>query len=337
LRPDRRAYLLRPAFIAGMIAAAVVVGAYQLMASRYAALPSMLLRPALDVLFYPRHLPEILGLPLLVIAWGGLVIFFVAPERRVCGLLLLWFLTWTAFCTLIAAKEPRYFFFALPPLAFAAVRFFTRPTSAGAERPFAWKRDAPRFVLLAALVLTQAILARTKLPGRLPDYAPAVAEVAATPDADLVLVDAVRDGQFVFDIYRSPAARDKIIPLRASKLLYARAARMQYGGQVFVETEQDIVGFLDRYGIRYIVIESALPRTPYADADPSPRKLLRRLLADDPRFVLLKSWPLRCGDPAWDDVELRLYAYPTCPPRQSPEIKLSFPAMGREITFDLPY
>ncbi|MFH1419159.1 MAG: glycosyltransferase family 39 protein [Planctomycetota bacterium] len=338
LAGDRRRYLLRPAFIIPVVVAFAVIVGYTAFARLHAALPSTLLRPSTDdLLFYPRHMPEIVGWPLLPLAVLGLGTLIAAPDRRARGLLLLWFLAWVAFSTAISAKEPRYFFFALPPLMFAAVRFLLPQARRGErEQLIRWKTDAVRLALLVALVCTQAGLALARSTGRLPDYGPAVAALADRPDADLVLVDAVRDGQFVFDAYRNNRTRGRIIPLRASKLLYARAARMKYSGQIFARTEQDIIDLLDKYGIRYIVIESALPRTHYTDADPLPRKLLRRLLAEDPRFRLVDAWPLRCGDPIWDHVELRLYAYSDCPPRSSDTITLSFPGMGREITFRIP-
>ncbi len=335
---DRRDYLLRPAFIIPVVVALAVIVGYTTLARPYAALPATLLKPSADdLLFYVRHMPEIVGWPLLPMVLLGLGTLITAPDRRARGLLLLWFLAWALFSTIISAKEPRYFFFALPPLMFAAVRFLMpRGGDGEPESPLRWRTDAPRLTLLAVLVCTQVGLALARSTGRLPDYSPAVAALAERPDADLVLVDAVRDGQFVFDTYRNEATRGKIIPLRASKLLYARAARMKYSGQIFAHTEQDIIDLLDKYGIRYIVIESALPRTHYTDADPLPRKLLRKLLAEDSRFQLLDDWTLRCGDAIWDDVELRLYTYSDCPPRTSDTITLSFPGMGREITFRLP-
>lgn len=131
-------------------------------------------------------------------------------------------------------------------------------------------------------------------------------------NADLVLIDAVRDGQFIFDVYQNSASRDKIIPLRASKLLYARAAREKYDYQQFVNSPEEIVALFNRYGIRYAVIESEYPTTHYADADPPPRKMLRELLAHDSRFTLVESWPMKCGDPIWDSVKLQLYEYRDC-------------------------
>jgi 4-amino-4-deoxy-L-arabinose transferase-like glycosyltransferase len=334
--PGRRAYLLRPAFIVSLgLSIGLIVG-YWLATRRYTALPASLLRPSLDLLYYPRHLPEILGWPLVPVALLGVGTFLLEPDRKARALLLLWLAAWYIFSATIAAKEPRYFFFALVPLMFAAVRFFLPAGAAGRSEPaLTVKSDAARVALLVALVCTQAVLARVKSTGRLPDYADAVSQLASIPDADLVLVDAVRDGQFVFDVYRNPAAR-RIIPLRASKVLYARAARSQYGYQQLVRDADEILDLLNKYGIRYIVIESWLPKTAYTDADPAPRQMLRQLLAEDDRFVLLGRWPLRCGDPAWDDVELRLYAYPDCPKRKGDRITFPFPGMGREVTFHIP-
>jgi len=73
---------------------------------------------------------------------------------------------------------------------------------------------------------TQAFLAVHAHPGNPPSYQPAVDALIASGNANLVLIDAVRDGQFVYDLYANEQARASLIPVRASKLLYARAARM---------------------------------------------------------------------------------------------------------------
>lgn len=344
-------YCPRPAFVSGMLIAGLIIGGYIVATRKYTALPAQLLRPSLDVAGLAHWPAEILGWPLLPIAILGLGTMMLMPDRGPRGLLLLWFVAWTGFSLSIAAKEPRYMFFSLPPLMFAAVRFCMRSPRVAAgvltgeegaahpsitNRPLTWKEDRPRLLLLAALVMVQAMLARWHWTGHLPTYAGAASAVAARPDADLVLVDAVRDGQFIFDVYQDPEARSRIIPLRASKLLYARAAREKYDYQQFVESPADVVAMLGRYGIRYIVVESGYPTTPYADADPPPRKMLRELLAGDTRFALVDAWPLDCGDPIWDGIELRLYEYRECPPRKDKRIRLSIPAMGREVEFELP-
>jgi glycerol uptake facilitator-like aquaporin len=327
----RGSYMRQGRFIGPVLLAAICIGAYHLWARQYAALPGQLLRPDFDLSQAINWPGEILGWPLLGVAALGMVTLIARPLNCTHLLLLLWFGAWTGFCLSISAKEPRYFFYAIIPLCFAAPRFLMAP-----ERMIVWRRDRGRIVLLSLLVASQWTLTRSQFVGPLPDYAPAVCELAGRADADLVLVDAVRDGEFVFDIYQNKEAQQRLIPLRASKVLYARAAREKYSYQQFVQTPDEIVGLLNRYGIRYIVIESQLPETPYVDADPPPRKLLRELLRSDPRFKLERAWPLRCGDPAWNDVRLCLYSYPGCPPRTSKNLSMSFPAMNREIILQLP-
>lgn len=334
------AYLARPSIWLSFVVAGAMIAAYTAFARPYAALPAQLLRPNLDFSGMAHWPAEILGWPLLPIALLGLVTLLIGTWRGPRGLILLWFVAWTGFSLCIAAKEPRYFFFSIAPLCLAAPRFFLRAgrgdDAKSADRPLAWQTDGTRLILLTLLVIVQAALSLQKDTGPLPDYSPAVAALAERPDADVVLVDAVRDGQFILDAYRNPSTRERIIPLRASKVLYARAAREKYNYQQFVDSPGEIVALLDRYGIRYVVIESQLPDTPYRDADPPPRQMLRDLLATDTRFKLIARQPLGCNDSAWRDVELRVYAYPACPPRKTDSIKLSFPAMNRAIELKLP-
>ncbi len=333
---EARRYFLRGGFIVSVSLSVLLIGCYLVVAGRFAALPAFLLKPSLDFSGMAGWPVEMLGWPLLPLAILGLGTFVLKSDRGARGLLLLWFVGWTGFSLLIVGKEPRYLFYSIPPLAFAAVRFCLPSERRGASRPLSVPTDAARFILLGLLVVVQVVLGRSGSTGRLPTYAGAVRELVRRPDADLVLVDAVRDGQFILDVYLDDDARDRIVPLRASKVLYARAARERYGYEQFVRSGREIIELLDRYGIRYIVLESRLPDTAYVEADPPPRMMLRELLGTDERFRLVRSWPLACGDRIWDNVELRLYEYPGCPARTSHSIRLSIPGMGREVTIELP-
>lgn len=324
---DRRRRLARPAAIVAGVAAAFVLVAYYVVARRYAALPQTLLRPDFtDLYFYFRHLGETAGWPIVALAVVGLWHAYRAGERHRLRLSLLWFGAWVAFSSLIAHKEPRYFFFALPPLTYwaaACARVQLGRFSAGA-------------VIVAWVIGLQALGAVRSLPRHLPRYDDAVQTLLAQDDADLVLVDAVRDGQFVLDAFVDPVARERLIPLRANKLMWARAARERFGYRQLVNSPDEIAALLDRYGIHYVLMESALPVTPYVEADPPPRQMLRTLVADRDRFELVASWPLRCADRAWNDVELRLYRYTRCPPRTADRVTLPMPSMGGELTLPLP-
>lgn len=333
--PLGRKRLRQVGTLAAGLGALAIVGCYFVLARRVTALPGQLLQLDLDdPLYYFTKLGEIVGWPTVALAVAGVVGLLrergrfgaAEPGGPMPGLLALWFAAWAGFSTLIAAKEPRYFFFALPPLviwAASCASIVVARFSLGA-------------VLVSWVAGLSAVAAWRDPPVRLPRYDAAVASLVARGDADLVLVDAVRDGQFVVDAWLNPAARERLIPLRASKLLYARAARERYGYEAFVHEPRDVLALLDRYGVRYVLMESALPVTHYIEADPPPRRLLREVVADAERFEWLETWPLRCGDPAWDAVELRLYRYRHAPPRTSDAVTLPIPGMGRKITIPLP-
>jgi len=327
LERTSRERMKRPGAIVAGIAALLIIAGYSLFARRYAALPGRLTRfDAADAGYYFRHLDEITGWPMALLAVVGLVALMRSRSSVSGGLLEMWFLGWVGFSSLIAAKEPRYFFFAIPPMAIWAAScasIYLGRFSAGA-------------VVTGFVAGLSLWTAWRSPPVRLPRYEAAVRELAARPDAELVLVDAVRDGQFVVDAYVEPQARERIIPIRASKLLYARAARERFEYEQYVQSPSEIAALLDRYGICYVVMESELPQTEYFEADPPPRRMLRRLVADGTRFELIESWPLRCADGAWDEVELRLYRRRECAARRAEEIELRFPGMGRSVTIPLP-
>lgn len=327
LDPLARARMKRPAsIISGCLAAAVLAG-YFLFARRYAGLAGRLLAfDASDPFYYFGKIGETAGWPMTLLAAIGILSLIRSRTSPSGGLLPLWFLAWTGFASLIVAKEPRYFFFALPPLAIWAAScsgIYLARMSLGAVAT----------ALVAGLMLVSAW---REPPARLPRYEAAVRALLDRGDADLVLVDAVRDGQFVVDAYTDPAARNRLIPVRASKLLYARPSRERYGLTEFVHSQQDILKLLDRYGIRYVLIESALPKTRYSEADPPARGVLRQTVADPTQFEWLATWPLRCADPAWNEVELRLYRYRNCPPRTADRITIPIPGMSADVTIALP-
>ncbi|MCB9858198.1 MAG: glycosyltransferase family 39 protein [Phycisphaerales bacterium] len=364
-----RRWLLRRATIFGFGFAALVVVAYGRLSEPYAGLASELLQLDVDALWYARHAEEIFGWGILAAAGIGVVSRLCILATRAGGLsnfgqsegvaatpacsltvavrngvtpggalrpawlFAIWFVSWYAFSSAIEAKEPRYLFFALPPFVVLAAFGIAALGRIGArERGVAWRVG----LLAGLLVIGNCVYAVASSRGRLPSYAPAVELLVERGDADLVLVDAVRDGQFVLDVYENDAARGRIIPLRASKLLYARAARMKYGGELLVESEAEIVALLDQLGVRYVVMESRSPRTQDATIDPAPRKLLRSLVSDASRFALRGQWPLACDDPDWDDVSLRVYEYLACPPRSTNRVRISVPAMGRDVEIELP-
>ena len=281
-------------------------------------------------LWYDLRVGSILGWPAVV----GLVIAIVALAAnpgcvRRCSLPLIWLVLWWLICVVLAAKEERYFFYAVPAVAVLI--------AAGLDQFDAARRfGVGGRVALAVLCGVQVVVAVATPPRRLPTMRPTVDYLARQADADLVLVDSVRDGQFIFDVRTTPGTGDRLIPMRASKFLYSRSARTRYDYQAHVNTPDELRAWLDQYGIHYVVIEDRLPVTNDPSWDTPQRVMLRETLRDYKRFAPVFGQSLSGDDPAWKDVQLVTYRYLDAKPRQTDTIKVSIPAMGREIILPLP-
>lgn len=280
---------------------------------------------------YFQWCDEILGWPLIVACLIGMAAIIVQRQWQGIRFVLLWFgIVWLQ-QTLVAWKEPRYLFFAIPAVTLLTGRGWTY-----------WprRRKVPVGLVVLTLLIGYQFVSGVMTPTRrLPDYAAAVQLLVQRGDADVVLVDAVRDGQFVFDVRSNPGAADRIITLRGSKMLYSRAARARWRHTTHRDTPEKITELLHQYGIRYIVVESQLPDMPEAaraDWDEPAAKVLRSMLTDTDRFELIGRFPLDCGDPAWADVELRVYHHRQAPPRQLRTIVVPIPAMNKEVKLTLP-
>jgi len=277
-------------------------------------------------LHYPLRIGQIVGPVTLTLAVLGIVGLVLARRRGLLLLLLVWLGAAYLACTIPAWKELRYGFWLLLPAAMLA----------GAGLVSALPGKA-RYAAVAAALLGGAFQVSKDLSRpvyRLSDYSDAVRWLSLQGDADVVLIDGLREGQFVWDLRRDPPAAARILPLRASKVLYSWAARRRWMYSEYVKSEQDIVELLSRFGIRYIVVEWRLPEG--ADPqqyDPPPRRMLRHLLETDERFELAASWPIR-DDPAWRNVELRIYRW-DAPHRSESFIEIPIPAAGRTIKVPL--
>jgi 4-amino-4-deoxy-L-arabinose transferase-like glycosyltransferase len=292
--------------------------------------------------WYLLRTPSILGWPIMVaLAVASIGVLADVAVRRQALLPVLWAVGWWLISTIIAAKEERYLFFAVPAVALLVGAGLQQLYS---RAPDSWRSFFPAAVCSLALLFA-GISAVTTPAMRLPHMKPTVEHLAGLADADLVLVDAVRDGQFIFDVRRlQPRGRRSadagIIPLRASKLLYSRAARTRYAYQQHVETTDEIVELLDRLGIHYLVLENRLPTAgqpgePPVDEDRSwdtpPRFMLRELVEDSTRFERVFTQPMKGGDPVWDDVSLVTYRYKDAPARSTDGVRIPIPAMGRDV------
>jgi len=335
-----------------LIVALLVIVGYSAVTSPYNALGPQLIagsppfKHLLDITtwtWYFERLPQITGWPMLI---GFLAILLIIPaiakkNQRIpfadkqiehfiktLRLPVIWFCLWWLIGTVFAAKEERYFFFAVPAMGILV--------AAGLSLADGRKQFGVGSAALAVLCIIQVGYAIRQPLYRLPSMKSTVDFLVKQNDADLVLVDAVRDGQFIFDARTTPDARNRIIPMRASKFLYSRAARTRYDYQAHINTPEELYDWLDEYGVRYVVIENRLPATTDASWDTPPRMILRKALTNSRKFQHVFTQSLAGDHPGWQDVWLDTYRYRDAKDRQTNSIKIRIPAMNKELILNLP-
>lgn len=318
----------------------VSLGVYDRLTARYADFSRFLvtgrppwihLRSLETYTQYVRWFDEIFGVPFMLVWMIGLIVIIARWRWRGCRFTLAWLVLVWLQQTLVAWKEPRYLFFALPAAALLAGRGWTLLPR--------WRKFPLGFIPVGCLICYQFAGGMLTSPQRLPDYSRAVRLLAERGDADVVLMDGVRDGQFVFDVRTNADTAGRIITLRGSKVLYSRAARGRWRHTTHRGYPEEIVKLLDHYGIRYVVVESQLPAIPEEardDWDEPASRVLRKLLADTSRFERIGRFPLKCDNPIWDDVELCVYHYRDAPQRSGKSVTIPIPALEKDVVVDLP-
>jgi len=326
--------------IIGAVAGGIVLG-YLLFAARYARLSSVLVwdESWFDLLgirnwtYYPAALPKILGWPGLAFAVIALALVIVGSKTKHIRLPIVWAGIFYLFASIIAYKEPRYFYFITPVAAVVIAAGFSL-----AVKGTHLKRSC--HALLCLLICWQFLAGWHAKCDRPADYRAAADLVHAgnpTGETELVLVDAVRDGQFVFDLRQAQGHDGKCYVLRGSKVLYSRAARVRWYYSEYVKTHADVLKLIDTYGIRYIIVESGPPDVDDWQAYfPPPSTLLRQVLSDAKRFEKIAGYPISNDHVSpWKNVRLEVYRNHRPTRRKTDHLTIPVPAAGKTLQIPL--
>ncbi len=317
------------------IISSVIIICYIMFSSKYAALSKLLVRgdnwhhlcQLSSWLFYVRALPKIFGIPVLALAVAGLLIAAVNNQLRALRIVIVWAIVFYLFATIISYKEVRYFYLIAP----AGVLMASCGISAGlADTKLSWLGR----VILMLLFALQAAIGWNESPKRLNDYAKAAEIVIRHSDTNFVLIDATREGQFIFDMRRLQGFNGRMFTMRGSKLLYSRAARKRWRYSEHIKSQKDILQLIRHYAIRYIIVESNPPDVPdWQDYFPPPSQKLRKLLHNKHLFSKIAEFPIsgRKDDKIWHNVRLQVFRYRGRLKLELRTIKIPVPSMGQDI------
>ena len=141
-------------------------------------------------------------------------------------------------------------------------------------------------------------------------------------DTGLILFAGKHDGNFIFNLRALDPEKEKAV-LRADKILVSMAVHKSFGMVSYVQSTDDVIQLIDRYGIGIVVIESR-------DVVDLPEfKLLAKAL-DDPRFQIIQEIPILSNVPEFSDLAVRVYRYLE-KKEQAGDLVIPLPHMGMEI------
>jgi len=265
-------------------------------------------------LYYPSHLPQMLGWPAFVLAGIGLAVVLLARppelERGVARLMLYWLLAGYLFFSAIGVREPRHFLPVLVPLVFLASAAIHRLAPAARSAPLACALALGTFVYSLFLYPPPAVAGYKEVA----DY---VADHAA--QNTIVLFSGYRDGNFVFNIRAREDRRDLFV-VRADKLLLRISVERERGvGQVGLSEEQ-IATLLRDLGVGLIVVQPGF----FEDLREMQRfaAVLKR-----PDFERVATFPITAPG-THEDLEIQIFrpTYAVVPHRQ--KLELEIPLFG---------
>lgn len=281
---------------------------------------SQLLSPARWGQFWSA-LWDVCGLPLILAILVGVAFRLLRTKGALQDpLIFLWLGASYLFTTVVIGggpgNVPRYTMYALPALTLLACMPLSRPIMENVHI----RRVA--FMFLITLVGWNSYAAWAKPHPYVTGYKQMAEFVARQEDTGLILFAGKHDGNFIFHLRALDPRKEKAV-LRADKILVSMAVHKSFGTVSYVQSTEDVVRLIDRFGIGVIVIESR-------DIVDLPEfKLLAKAL-DDPRFQVIQEIPILTNVPEFSDLSIRAYRY-LAKKEQAGDLVIPLPHMGMEI------
>ena len=307
-----------------------------------------------SVLYYLQHLPGQVGAMCLagigaLIAGAALRWSAGQPARgrsagrRGAGYAALWIAGCYVLLTFVVVhKEPRFILIWVPGLALLGASGFAR---------LAEERKVGRWATVAVTAMLGGQLAACGAGWRhdpwalAAPYVSGTAEVArqlaASPPGTVVFYSGQLNGNFIFHMRRSDPGRNVVV-LRDSKLLFSVATIRAFGGEtIHAGTQDEILGILRDYGVRYVVLEEPQPHIEDGGQCPGKKHGLERVL-NALRGLLLRSGHLeeRQGHPVAvrgvpGPERCRVFEFRKMEPARAETLRIDVPASGRVIEIPL--
>jgi len=266
------------------------------------------------LLFYPAALVQDLGWPLLLLSGLGMLLAPRLAKPEAARLMFAWILACYCFFTPIGSREGRYVFYWLPAFLFFAAVPFTSQYA----RP--WLRRAAAVAALVVFALSLRAAWRYERP-YLEGFAPLAHKLVMSAEPGVILYDGPIPGNLAFHL-RAYDPERRFILLR--KGLYVTQVQKAINYQELVTNREEIRDLLNRYGIRFIVVDE------HVSLEWPIQRILRDYL-QTPEFRLVQRFPVETNMPDWKNRTLLLYENLDVKPRTDPFLQVRVLSLGRDI------
>jgi len=149
--------------------------------------------------------------------------------------------------------------------------------------------------------------------------------IVLNEDNHPVLCDAYLDGNFIAYMRKYDHSKQQII-FRGDKILFVSTIYYRYIKETYAETEEDIYKILDRYSIRYILVDDLFLEIPQ-------KTLLRKILHNGEKFRHIHTYQISTNVKSFENAGLNLYEYLDYNTDYNQNLKVSLPVMETAFSF----
>jgi len=199
-----------------------------------------------SMLFYPRSLPELVGVFVLAAAMVGAVLSFYRVIDHT-WFLAAWLLVGMAMVTTASLKTPRFAYVVIVPLVVWASMAFGRVL---AVIPFPKWRNG----VCIAIVVYVAYRGFERPVSDGPDFGAVVHAHQVQIKGEVVLFSGLRDGDFVFSV-REQIPWRKCVVMRGSKLFYTCIAGPDLDMVPYSQTQEDLAETMRQFAFPQVFVE----------------------------------------------------------------------------------
>jgi len=231
-------------------------------------------------------LPQSISVPILILSISGLIVaatkhgWKVFSEYRTeIAFLVSWLLVCYLLMTLIQIKEPRHGFFWLPLFAIPAAWFLYHGLGVIISGKF--KHAVSVLMILSLFVINVHASPRNWSEG----FLKPAEYITDNWEGSALLTSIIGDGPLIFHIRTlDPDRRYRIY--RSVKVFESMMVYSKWHQETFLETPEEFLDSLRRWGIRDILVEIEMP-------DMSPADSIIRTTLTKPEFKKIMDFPVR--------------------------------------------